>query len=69
MAVSSTSIRGALNPARISYLMKFGNYEVMTEKQYIVRGTLGETSKDKIVTFIGEYGKSAGMSTVLGSLP
>ncbi len=69
LAVSNIPIKKTLNPARISFLMKFGKYNVMTEKQYIVRGTLGDTSKDKITTFVKEHGGSAGMSTVTDMLP
>ena len=69
VAVSSTSIKTSLNPTTIAYQMKFGNYEVMTETQYIIRGTLGDTSKDKILTFIEEYGESAGISTITELLP
>lgn len=69
IAVSSKPIKGSLNPARISFLMKFGKYNVMTEKQYIFRGTLGDTSKDKITKFVKEYGESSGMSTVTDMLP
>jgi len=44
--------------------MKFGDYDVMTSNQRIVRGVLGRTDSDKALTLSTEYLKSAVFSGV-----
>jgi hypothetical protein len=64
LAVSNVPIEGTMNPARIAYQMKFGDYNVITSNQRIVRGALGKTETEQILTFSEEYLKSTGISVI-----
>jgi hypothetical protein len=69
LAVSNVPIKGTLNPARIVTTMKFGNYEVMTSNQRIVRGALGRTETEQVLTFSKDYLKETGISVIKDQTP
>lgn len=69
LAVSNVPIKGTLNPAKISTTMKFGNYEVITQNQRVVRGALGRTETEQVLTLSEEYLKSTGMSVIKDQTP
>lgn len=67
--VSKVPIKGTLNPTRIAYLMKFGKYDILTSNQIIVRGALGKTESEQILTFSEEYLKETGISVLRDQIP
>jgi hypothetical protein len=69
LAVSNVPIKGTLNPAKIATTMKFGKYEIMTSNQRIVRGALGRTETEQVLTFSEEYLKSTGISVIKDQAP
>jgi hypothetical protein len=69
LAVSNVPIKGTLNPARIATTMKFGNYEVITSNQRIVKGALGRTETEQVLTFSEQYLKETGISVIKDQTP
>jgi hypothetical protein len=49
--------------------MQFGNYEIITSNQRIVRGALGRTDTDRIFTFSKDYLKETGISVIKDQAP
>ena len=67
--MSNVPIKGTLNPSRIAFQMQFGNYEIITSNQRIVRGALGRTDTDRIFTFSKDYLKETGISVIKDQAP
>ncbi len=67
--MSNVPIKGTLNPSRIAFQMQFGNYEIITSNQRIVRGALGRTATDRIFTFSKDYLKETGISDIKDQAP
>ncbi|OPY26679.1 MAG: hypothetical protein A4E27_00695 [Methanobacterium sp. PtaU1.Bin242] len=63
--VSKTPIKQSLTPAKIQYIEKFGNTNIMTRNQYGIKSTFGETDQEAMKTVLIEYGKNLGISKVL----